>query len=199
MADIVVFHHILGLTPGVEALADDLRAAGHTVHTPDLYAGRVFDSIEAGAAFSGGPEAPDAEALADAAVADLPSGLVYLGISFGVMQAQRLAQTRPGAAGAVLLEACLPITGEWAFGPWPEGVPVQIHGMDADPIFAGEGDVEAARAIVAEVPDAELHLYPGDVHLFEDRFLPSYDEQATRLLTERVLAFLDRTSPGAAD
>jgi dienelactone hydrolase len=199
MADIVMFHHILGLTPGVEALADDLRAAGHTVHTPDLYAGRVFDSIEAGAAFSGGPEAPDAEALADAAVADLPSGLVYLGISFGVMQAERLAQTRPGAAGAVLLEACLPITGEWAFGPWPEGVPVQIHGMDADPIFAGEGDVDAARAIVAEVPDAELHLYPGNVHLFEDRFLPSYDEQATRLLTERVLEFLDRTSPAAAD
>ena len=115
------------------------------------------------------------------------------------MQAQRLAQTRPGAAGAVLLEACLPITGEWAFGPWPEGVPVQIHGMDADPIFAGEGDVDAARAIVAEVPDAELHLYPGNVHLFEDRFLPSYDEQATQLLTERVLEFLDRTSPAAAD
>jgi dienelactone hydrolase len=199
MADIVMFHHILGLTPGVEALADDLRVAGHTVHTPDLYAGRVFDSIEGGAAFAGGPEAPDAESLADAAVAELPSGLVYLGISFGVMQAQRLAQTRPGAAGAVLLEACLPITGEWAFGPWPEGVPMQIHGMDADPIFAGEGDVDAARAIVAEVPDAELHLYPGNVHLFEDRFLPSYDEQATRLLTERVLEFIDRTSPAAAD
>src|SRR6478735_11846989 len=123
MAEIIVFHHILGLTPGVEAFADDLRAAGHTVHTPDLYAGRRFDSIEAGASFAQGPEAPDLDALADAAVADLPAEVVYLGISSGVMQAQRLAQTRPGAAGAILCESCLPISGEWSIGPWPDGVP----------------------------------------------------------------------------
>ena len=190
MAEIVVFHHILGLTPGVEAFADDLRAAGHTVHTPDLYAGGRFDSIEAGAAFAHGPDAPDLDALADAAVADLPADVVYLGISSGVMQAQRLAQTRPGAAGAILLEAAVPITGEWAFGPWPEGVPVQIHGMDADPFFAGEGDIDAARAIVAAVPGAELYVYPGYRHLFEDRSLPSYDADATALLTARVLEFL---------
>ncbi len=123
-------------------------------------------------------------------MAELPAGLVYLGISSGVMQAQRLAQTRPGAAGAVLLEACVPITGDWAFGPWPEGVPVQIHGKDADEFFAGEGDVDAARAIVDAVPGAELYLYPGDQHLFEDRSLPSYDAEATTLLTSRVLEFL---------
>jgi dienelactone hydrolase len=194
MAEIVLFHHIAGLTSGVVALADDLRAAGHTVHTPDLYGGRTFDSVEAGAAFTSGPDAPDLTALADAAVADLPSGLVHLGISAGVMQAQRLAQTRPGAAGAILLESCLPITGEWAFGPWPEGVPVQIHGMAADGFFAGEGDVEAAREIAATVPAAELYLYPGDAHLFEDRSLPSYDADATALLTQRMLEFLDRVS-----
>ena len=124
-------------------------------------------------------------------MADLPADLVYLGISSGVMQAQRLAQTRPGAAGAILLEATVPITGDWAFGPWPEGVPVQIHGMDADPFFAGEGDIDAARAIVAAVPGAELHVYPGDQHLFEDRSLPSYDADATALLTARVLEFLE--------
>ncbi len=190
MAEIVIFHHILGLTPGIEALADDLRAAGHTVHTPDLYGGRRFDSIEAGAAFAGGPDKPDLAALADQAVAELPADLVYLGISSGVMHAQRLAQTRPGAAGAILLEACVPITGDWAFGPWPDGVPVQIHGMDADEFFAGEGDVDAARAIVEAVPGAELFLYPGDRHLFEDSSLPSYDAAATALLMMRVRAFL---------
>ena len=192
MAEIVVFHHILGLTPGVEALADDLRVAGHTVHTPDLYGGRRFDSVQDGAAFSSGPDKPDLDALADAAVAELPAGVVYLGISSGVMQAQRLAQTRAGAAGAILLEACVPITGDWAFGPWPEGVPVQIHGKDADEFFAGEGDVDAARGIVDAVPGAELFLYPGDQHLFEDRSLPSYDAEATALLTSRVLEFLAR-------
>lgn len=190
MADVVIFHHILGLTSGVEALADDLRAAGHTVHTPDLYGGRRFETLPEGAAFASGPDKPDLEALADAAVAELPADIVYLGISSGVMQAQRLAQTRPGAAGAILLEACIPITGDWAFRPWPEGVPVQIHGMDADEFFAGEGDVDAARGIVESVPGAELFLYPGDQHLFEDRSLPSYDEEATALLMTRVREFL---------
>ena len=75
---------------------------------------------------------------------------------------------------------------------WPEGVPVQVHGKDADPFFAGEGDIDAARQIVSVAPDAELFTYPGDQHLFMDSSLASYDEEATRLATERVLVLLDR-------
>jgi len=191
MAEVLLFHHILGRTPGVVALADELRAAGHTVHAPDLYGGRTFTTIEDGAAFS---KDVDLATPADALAADLPAELVYAGISSGVMHAQRLAQTRAGAAGAVLLEGCLPLTGQpWALGPWPDGVPVQIHGMDADPIFAEEGDLDAAREIVATVgPSAELFLYPGDGHLFADRTLASYDAAAAALLTSRVVEFLDR-------
>ena len=193
MAEVLLFHHIQGLTPGVVGFADELRAAGHTVHAPDLYGGRTFGSIEEGAAFAQGEGAPDFDALADQAAAALPAGLVHAGFSSGVMHAQRLAQTRPGAAGALLFEAAVPITGEWAFGPWPDGVPVQIHGMDADGFFAGDGDVDAAREIVATVgPGAELFLYPGDKHLFADPSLPSYDADAAALLTERVLDFLSR-------
>ena len=192
MADVLLFHHIQGLTPGVVAFADALRAAGHTVHVPDLFAGRTFASIEEGAAFTQSSDAPDFDALADAEAAALPADLVYLGFSFGVMPAQRLAQTRPGAVGAVLCESCVPVTGDWAFGPWPEGVPVQIHGMDADPLFAGEGDIDAARELVSLVPDAELFIYPGNVHLFEDSSLPQYDEDAATLLTTRVLKLLAR-------
>jgi len=117
---------------------------------------------------------------------------VYAGFSFGEAIAQELAQTRPGARGALLFYSAIPITGEWAFGPWPDGVPVQIHGMDNDPIFVGEGDIEAAREIVEKVEDAELFLYPGDQHYFADSSLPSYDLAATALLTKRVLEFLDR-------
>jgi dienelactone hydrolase len=109
-----------------------------------------------------------------------------------VLPAQKLAQTRPGARGALLFYSCLPISGEWAFGPWPDGVAVQIHGMDNDPIFTGEGDIDAAREIVAKVEDAELFLYPGDQHYFADSSLPSYDADATALLTLRVIEFLNR-------
>lgn len=89
------------------------------------------------------------------------------------MSAQRLAQTRPGATGALFFESCLPVSGEWAVGPWPDGVPVQIHGKESDPFFAGEGDIDAARQVVSVAADGELFVYPGDQHLFMDWSLPS--------------------------
>ncbi len=119
---------------------------------------------------------------------------MYAGFSFGAGTAQRLAQTRPGARGALLYEACIPVTGDWAFGPWPAGVPVQIHGMDKDPFFGLEGDLDAARELVETAgPDlAELFVYDGDRHLFTDSSLPSYDPDATALVLERSRAFLGR-------
>jgi len=192
MAEVLLFHHAQGLTPGILAFADELRAAGHTVHTPDLFDGRTFESIPDGMAYIEANGFDELRARGVRLADGLPSGLVYAGLSFGVTIAQQLAQTRPGARGALLLYSCVPITGDWAFGPWPEGVPVQIHGMDADPFFVGEGDIDAAREIVATVDDAELFLYPGEQHYFSDSSLPSYDAAATALLTERVLAFLAR-------
>lgn len=192
MAETLLFHHAQGLTAGMRAFADELRAAGHIVHTPDLFDGRTFQSIDEGMAFID-EIGFDAMRERGARVADqLPPELVYAGFSFGVLPAQKLAQTRPGARGALLFHSCLPISGEWAFGPWPDGVPIQIHGMDNDPIFVGEGDIAAAREIVAKVEDAALFLYPGDQHYFADSSLPSYDADAAALLTRRVLEFLGR-------
>ena len=187
MAEVLLFHHAQGQTKGFHELADRLREAGHTVHAPDLYDGRTFDDLEEGV---GHARELGFGALADrgAAVAEeLPAELVYIGLSLGVVPAQRLAQTRPGARGAVLLHACLPSS---EFGGWPAGVPVQVHGMDADPFFAGEGDLDAARALVEETGDAELFVYPGDGHLFSDSSLPAYDAAAADLMTKRVLDFL---------
>jgi dienelactone hydrolase len=192
MSEVLLFHHAQGLTPGVHAFADELRAAGHVVHTPDLFEGRTFGSIDDGMAYIKSQGFDDLRARGVKLADDLPNELVYAGFSFGEAIAQELAQTRPGARGALLFYSCIPITGEWAFGPWPEGVPVQIHGMDNDPIFVGEGDVDAARELVALVDDAELFLYPGDQHYFADSSLPSYDAEATALLTKRVLDFLAR-------
>jgi dienelactone hydrolase len=192
MAEVLLFHHAQGLTPGVRAFADDLRTAGHLVHTPDLFDGRTFQSIDEGLAYIGEIGFDDMRERGVRVADDLPAGLVYAGFSFGVLLAQKLAQTRPGARGALFFYSCLPISGEWTFGPWPDGVAVQIHGMDNDPIFVGEGDIDAAREIVEQVEDAELFLYSGDQHYFADSSLPSYDADATALLTMRVLEFLDR-------
>ncbi|HEY6630219.1 MAG TPA: dienelactone hydrolase family protein [Rhizobiaceae bacterium] len=192
MADVLLFHHAQGLTPGVRAFAEELRAGGHAVYTPDLFDGRIFPSMEEGLAYIGKTGFDDLRRRGLRMAEDLPSDLVYAGFSFGVVPAQQLAQTRPGARGALLFHSCLPVSGEWAFGPWPENVPVQIHAMDGDPIFTSEGDIDAALEIVEKASDAELFLYAGDRHYFADSSLPSYDAAAARLLTDRVLAFLDR-------
>ena len=188
MAEVVLFHHALGLTTGVTAFADELRQAGHLVHTPDLFEGRTFDSIEQGLSFVKELGFGEVMARGARAVDALPAELVFAGFSLGVVPAQMLAQTRPGARGALFFYSCIPVS---EFGQaWPKGVPVQVHGMDADPIFVGEGDIDAARALVAEAEDGELFLYPGDQHYFADSSLPSYDAEATALLLQRVLKFL---------
>lgn len=187
MSEVVLFHHVQGLTDGVRSFAEELRQGGHTVHTPDLFDGHTFGTLEEGMAFARqtgfGPLGERGVAAAEA----FPPQAVYAGISFGVMAAQELAQTRAGAGGALLISACLPFT---EFGEaWPAGVPVQVHGKEADEFFAEE-DLIAARALVDSTDDAELFLYPGEEHLFTDASLPAYDRAATSLVVERVLSFL---------
>jgi dienelactone hydrolase len=194
MADVVLFHHVQGLTDGVRAFAAALAEGGHTVHTPDLFEGERPATIEEGLTFA--QSIPDEEVgrRVQQALDGLPDGLVYGGFSWGVMTAQRLAQTVPGARGALFYASCVPVTGEWAFGPWPEGVPVQVHGMEGDEFFAKEGDLDAARELVGIVgPElGELFVYPGDGHLFMDSSLPSYDAEATELAIGRSRTLLDR-------
>jgi len=191
MAEVQLYHHAQGQTEGFHAFADRLRDAGHIVHAPDLFGGRTFGSIDEGLAHvreSGGFEALIERGVGDAEA--LPAELVYGGFSLGVLPAQKLAQTRRGARGALLFHSAVPPS---EFGSaWPADVAVQVHGMDADPYFVAEGDIDAARAIVEAADDGELFLYRGDQHYFADASLPSYDAEATDLLTERVLAFLEK-------
>jgi len=188
VAEVLLFHHAQGLTSGVTAFADELRRAGHLVHVPDLYDGQTFDTLDDGVAYAQRIGFGTISERGIAAANELPPALVYIGLSLGVVPAQRLAQTRPGASGAVFCYSCLPVS-EFGNG-WPAGVPVQVHGMDADPIFAAEGDLDAARALVDSTDDAELFLYPGTEHLFADSSLPAYDRTAAELMTRRIVDFL---------
>jgi dienelactone hydrolase len=189
MAELALYHHAQGLTEGVQAFASELRQAGHTVHVPDLYEGHTFDTLEEGLTYMKRIGFGTLMERGVTAVEGLGDSLVYAGFSLGAMPAQQLAQTRAGAKGALLFHACAPVA-EFS-DAWPASVPVQIHGMDADPFFASEGDLDAARALVGSAEQAELFLYPGKEHLFADSSLPSYDQAAANLLTRRVLDFLD--------
>ena len=188
MAEVVLFHHAQGQTPGFFAFADELRAAGHTVHAPDLYEGRTFPTLDGGVAYAKQVGFDTLLERGRLAAESLPSEVVYAGFSLGVMPAQMLAQTRAGARGALLFHAAFPPS-EFG-GPWPEGVPLQIHMMEADE-WVQEGDLDAARELDKTIEGAELFLYPGDRHLFADHSLSDYDDRAATLLTQRVLAFLN--------
>ena len=186
MAEILLFHHAQGQTQGFLAFADELRAAGHVVHAPDLYEGETFATLDEGVGYAKQVGFDTIGERCRLAAESLPNELVYAGFSLGVMGAQMLAQTRPGAKGALLFSAAFPAS-EFG-GSWPPGVPLQIHMMEDDE-WAME-DLPAARELVETIDGAELFLYPGDGHLFADSSLPDYDEGAAKLLEQRVLAFL---------
>jgi dienelactone hydrolase len=188
VAEVLLFHHAQGLTTGCLAFADRLRAAGHVVHAPDLYDGKTFTDLDEGVGYAKEVGFDTIGERGRLAADILPDGIVYAGFSLGAMPAQMLAQTRPGAKGALLFHACFPPS-EFG-GPWPQGVPVQIHMMESDE-WVLEGDLDAARDLAETEESAELFLYPGDRHLFADNSLPDYDEKAAELLLERVLSFLD--------
>jgi dienelactone hydrolase len=183
MAELVLFHHAQGLTAGCVAFADELRAAGHVVHAPDLYDGRTFAELDEGIRYAREVGFDTIMERGQLAAEGLPNELVYAGFSLGAMPAQLLAQTREGAKGALLLHAAAPVS---EFGTWPEDLPAQIHTMEQDDL----GDVDVARELAETVESAELFLYPGDRHLFTDSSLPDYDESAARLVKERVTRFL---------
>lgn len=185
MTEIVLFHSALGLRPGVHAFADELRSDGHTVHVPDLYEGHVFDDRLDGVAHRDRIGIPALVDRATKSVADLPAELVYAGFSLGSAPAQLLAQTRPGARGALLLHGALP-TAEFG-APWPSGVPLAVHTTESDPFV----DQDAAEELVAEA-SGELFRYLGASHLFLDPDLPDYEPAAAVLATERILTFLRR-------
>ncbi len=186
MAEVLLFHHAQGLTPGVLAFADDLRARGHVVHTPDLYDGKTFAELDEGLGYAKEVGFDTIAERGRLAAEGLTNELVYAGFSLGVMSAQELAQTRPGSKGALFFSAAFPAS-EFG-GSWPAGVPLQIHMMEDDE-WALE-DLPAARELTESIDGAELFLYPGNTHLFADTSLPDYDEGAARLVKERVFAFL---------
>jgi dienelactone hydrolase len=190
MTEVLLFHHAQGLTDGCLSFADRLRAARHVVHAPDLYGGKVFTDLTDGVRYAEEVGFDTIIERGRLAADSLPDGIVHAGFSLGALPAQMLAQTRPGAKGALLFHSCVPAS---EFGrPWPQGVPLQIHMMDGDEwVLPPNEDLDVARQLAETIETAELFLYPGDRHLFADNSLADYDESAATMLKQRVLSFLD--------
>jgi dienelactone hydrolase len=188
MTEVILFHHAQGLTDGVQAFAEHIRRAGHRVTVPDLYEGATFASIEEGVAHAKSVGFGEISARGERAAANLAPNVVYAGFSLGALPAQKLAQTRAGALGAILYHGVVPIS---EFTPsWPSGVGLQMHFAQHDPW--SEEDIPVAQSLADTVPGGELFLYPGTGHLITDSSLSEYDAGATALILERTLRFLER-------
>jgi dienelactone hydrolase len=185
---VLLFHSALGLRPAVWRFADELGAAGHVVHTPDLFNGAVFDRLEDGVRRRDEIGIAALSERAASAAADVPRDVVYAGFSMGAASAEFLAVSRPGAKGLVLMHGAIPPA---AIGmeTWPP-VPVQLHSTTADP-WAPRADVDAVEAAAtAAGVRCEAYWYEGEAHLFSDADGPEYDAAAARLMLERVKEFL---------
>jgi dienelactone hydrolase len=184
MAEIVLFHHSGGLTNGVLAFARTLRDMGHTVQTPDFFGGRTFANVQDGVAYADSVGEETFAAQAAEIVAAMRVDLVYGGMSMGAARAAEQVLARPGARGAFFLYGA--IAPSWWEATWPADVPSQAHVTEGDEWR----EPDAESAYLAEVPGAELFIYPGSGHLFAEPGHPDYDETAARLVTDRVVAFL---------
>lgn len=191
MAEIVLFHSVLGPRPGVALAAERLRGAGHRVHTPDLYGGDgVFDDYGVAAAYLEHIGYPELLARAARAVERLSPDLVYAGFSNGGAVAEFLAATRSGARAALLLHAALPLS-RLGVEAWPGGVPVQMHYSKLDPYRNQDAIDSLARSVRETETRFEFYEYPGGGHLFTDPSLPEeYDAASAELLWTRVDEFL---------
>jgi dienelactone hydrolase len=187
MAEVVLFHSILGLRPAEAEIAGRLRAAGHAVTTPDLYAGWRTDSYDEG--FAKHDAIGDAALLARAraAVAEMPEATVLAGVSMGGGLAGALWAERPATRGLLLLHGPAPLA------PDPrEGTPVQAHMAEPEP-FDDEAFLQQWIDDARRLPVAlEVFRYPGAGHYFTDRTLPDHDPAAAELALGRALSFLAR-------
>src|SRR5699024_9409008 len=165
-----------------------LRNRGHTVHTPDLFEGRTFATVEEGMGYAESLGLEQVIRRGIEAAGELPKQAVFSGFSIGVLPAQQLLQTTPEALGGLFLHSF--VDPEFLPGSWPSGCPVQVHGRDHDPFFAGEGDLEAARAVQSEHPELEIVLHAGHGHLFTDSSTADYDESAAADVLARLGTFL---------
>lgn len=188
MAQIALFHSVLGVRPGVTQAADRLRDAGHEVRVVDQYDGRVFDDYAEADGFARAIGYPALMALAVKAVADLPDGVIIAGFSNGGGMAEHVAIQRP-VGGVLMLSGVLALEMLGAT-EWPAGMPAQIHYTLGDP-FRPQASIDSVTAAIRAAGAAvEAFHYPGDGHLFTDASLPAeYDERQAEILWERVLRF----------
>ncbi|RRD46733.1 dienelactone hydrolase family protein [Tessaracoccus sp. OH4464_COT-324] len=183
MTEIVLFHHALGLTDGVRQFADQLRSRGFAVRTPDLFEGRVFSSVEEAFQYVERVSCATLLQRAEESCVEIHGRIIFGGFSLGVVPAQHMMLAKP-SIGGLLFHGFTPFEADTS--DWPQ-LPMHVYAMAEDPLFVGDGDIEAVREAQAVLPQLELHLFEGRKHLFTDSSTGDYDAFATQQVLDHVI------------
>jgi carboxymethylenebutenolidase len=188
---ILVLHAWWGLNPFFKEVCDQLAAQGFTALAPDLYQGRIANTIDEAQALL---ENRDSQFMGDivkaakdhlaALHAGRPMGVI--GFSMGASWALVLAASEPDIAAAVLF-----------YGS--DGVDFSKTKAKILGHFAQEDDWEPLDGIKAMEMDMKaagldvtIHTYPKAGHWFVENDRPEYDAASALLAWSRTFEFLGK-------
>ncbi|WP_330181267.1 dienelactone hydrolase family protein [Nocardia sp. NBC_01503] len=183
MVTIALFHSVYGLRSVETEAGGRLRDLGHEVHVPDLYAGQVASTLEAGFALKDRIGWGTIVARALEALAGLPDTTVLAGFSMGCGIIEDVLPSRPAAAGVLLIHALADIPLETHAG-------VQVHIAEPDVFVSAERLAAWRAAALRHGTAATVHTYPGAGHFYTDNTLPDFDPHANELTWQRTIEFL---------
>ena len=192
---VLVLHAWWGLNDSIKAFCDRLAASGFVAFAPDLYHGKVADTIAGARALGTELDANLEQARADIAdaVAFLTerdgandSGIAVVGFSLGAYYALDLSITDPDNVRSVVV-----FYGSWGGDYSTSRAAYLGHFADHDD-FEPRSDVDAMQAALQRAHrPVHFYHYAGTGHwFFEPDRADAFNEVAATLAWDRTLAFL---------
>jgi carboxymethylenebutenolidase len=188
---VVLLHAWWGLNDDVVAYADRIAAAGFAVVAPDMFEGKIAETVDEADQVSGSSDEAAIQALVPAAVDLLAqrlgpdARLAVIGFSFGAAWAI-WAPTQCDRVSATVVY----------YGTWVGSVlgkattPVLGHFAEDDPYETTETVEAFEKGLAAAGRDATIHRYPGTGHWFAEPSREAHRAEAADLAFDRTVAFL---------
>lgn len=196
---VLVLHAWWGLNDTIKAFCAQLAAAGFVAFAPDLYHGKVADTIADAEAFGKALDANHLQAKAEIAEATRflskragqdGRGLAVIGFSLGAYYALDLAAADPEHIHSVVLFYG---TGDDDFSS--SRAAYLGHFAENDEFEPQSNVDELEESLRRAGRPVTFYRYPGTGHwFFEPDRLQAYDREAASLAWDRTLAFLNRSS-----
>ncbi len=197
---VLVLHAWWGLNETIQAFCTRLAGAGFTAFAPDLYHGKVADTIPGAEALAQALDARYLQARAEVrSAADhlfqqsgQPDGqLAVVGFSLGAFYALDLANAAPEHVRAVVI-----FYGSGAHRFEQTRAAFLGHFAENDPYEPLDGVEHLEQALKQAGLPVDFHIYPHTGHWFiEPDRESAYNPAAAALAWERTLAFLQKSFP----